>query len=105
MREEQTGPGWLSWIRQSCANPATRSVTPDCKKAGVTFWATVGLIVGPPYILSVGPAEWLVAKIGAPPWAIMAGNVIYAPIWWIFGYGPEWIATPLFAYVSWWRQL
>jgi hypothetical protein len=41
-------------------------MTPDRKKPGVAFWASVVLVVGLAYPLSIGPAGWITSRAGFP---------------------------------------
>jgi hypothetical protein len=55
-------------------------MSPDRKKPGVAFWATV-VVVGLPllYVLSFGPACWLARQRFLPP---SVAAQIYRPILW-----------------------
>jgi len=50
------------------------------KKPGVAFWVTVGLVGLVLYVLSMGPATWLVNQDWSPEWTVDAVELIYCPI-------------------------
>ena len=79
----------------------------DRKKPGVAFWATaltVGLLVV--YPLSNGPMRYAYAKAGEPYWFGVVIDVIYAPLWWLFNYTPEWFWRDVYGpYIVWWNSL
>src|SRR5262245_19211887 len=71
-------------------------MTPDRKKPGVAFWATVVVVVvlvASP--VSWGPACWLARKNILPHWVVTKG---YVPVIWIYYYGPK----PVRRAVGWW---
>ena len=50
------------------------------KKPGWAFWATVGLVGIVLYVLSMGPATWLINQDWSPEWTVDAAEWIYFPI-------------------------
>ena len=48
------------------------------KKPGFVFWATVVLAVPVLYVLSWGPACWIISRTGGED----ALGAVYRPIWW-----------------------
>lgn len=60
-----------------------RSRMTDRKKPGVAFWTTVALVVLMLYVLSVGPACWMLTWAGDPDWAVSPYCAVYAPIFWV----------------------
>jgi hypothetical protein len=59
-------------------------MTPDRKKPGIAFWATVALVVVlAGYPLSYGPAIWLANRGELPDWAFYALPYIYLPLNWL----------------------
>jgi hypothetical protein len=76
----------------------------DRKKPGVTFWATVGLVVVLIYPLSMGPVWWLFHQIpiSAP---IRDGiDAFYDPVWDACWSGPEWSQQGMRSYLDWWTR-
>jgi hypothetical protein len=79
-------------------------MTSDRKHPSATFWLTVALfavLVG--YPLSFGPAGWIYDRCGKPPWMFEAGQAVYAPLWWTWQNGPEWLQRGIYLYgIGWW---
>jgi hypothetical protein len=69
------------------------------KKPGVTFWATVVLVVVLAYPLSMGPANWMAGKVGSPAWMLATLDVVYAPVIWIARH-----STVCMKAVNWWMS-
>ena len=73
-------------------------MTPDRKKPGVAFWATVGMVcLLVLYLLGVGPAMWIAIR-WQPAERIIAA--IYWPCGWIAQNGPRPIRNLIAGYVS-----
>ncbi len=76
------------------------------KKAGVTFWATVVVVVAVIYPLSWGPAVWLKVCLHQPAWLDHVFDVIYAPVKWVFegggGHTPRWLRDVMVEYLVFW---
>jgi len=65
-------------------------MTSDRNKPGVLFWATVVVVVVlVAYPLSFGPANHALTLLGDPEWALPVYWRIYAPIIWLYEYGPD----------------
>jgi hypothetical protein len=73
-------------------------MTPDRKKPGVAFYASVAVCLGLLYPIGWGPVNWLWPHLGRlrPPL-----TTLYTPILWIEDNGPWWIHNPL----VWWANL
>jgi hypothetical protein len=70
------------------------------KRSAVAHWFTVGLVVLlllVLYVLSIGPAEFILRKTDAH-WVVTAYAIIYTPAWWIWWYVPEWAAESFVEY-------
>jgi hypothetical protein len=65
-------------------------VTDDRKKPGVVFWAIVPLVCLVLYVLSIGPAAWLVKREILP---LRATAVYYRPVVTSIINGPNWLFT------------
>jgi hypothetical protein len=81
-------------------------MTPDRKKPGVAFWATVVVVVGAAlivYALLPGPAVYLWKATG---WQVPqpVRGVVNFPIR-VFKSGPDWMATAYGSYLEWWLSL
>jgi hypothetical protein len=79
-------------------------MTPDRKKPGVAFWATVLVVVVlAGYPLSFGPACWISERTGIPSPVIAT---IYRPVTWAMNSGslPRWIDQPYRKYFLWWTD-
>src|SRR5258708_34002335 len=76
--------------------------TTDRNKHGVTFWATVVMVVALPiaYPLSAGPALWLYDQKAVPRWARKPIGWIYSPIDWIAHNGPRPVRDLLNSYLE-----
>ena len=72
------------------------------KKPGVTFWATVVVVVVLAYPLSLGPADWLLVNHHVPSWAKPAVHAFYAPLMWVVFNGPRPIRTAVLWYDGLW---
>ena len=78
-----------------------KQVTSDRKKPGVTFWATVVVVVAlVGYPLSIGPWFWLNAS-GRSLTLVKCMAPVYQPIHWA-GEQSATVKTWLFAYLSLW---
>jgi hypothetical protein len=78
-------------------------MTSDRKKTGVTFWATVVVVVGlVAYPLSVGPVEWMRSHGWLNHGAEDALHWFYSPLAWLEVDGPEWIGRTMFWYEQFW---
>jgi hypothetical protein len=69
-------------------------MTPDRKKPGVAFWATVVVVV----VLLIypamwGPLWWAHVRLGEPQWSARAIMVAYAPLMWVIHRSPPWVAN------------
>ena len=73
----------------------------DRKKPGVAFWATVGLVVVLAYVLSVGPAQWLVVNGWVPGWLCGPIAWFYWPLEKLWKDGP----TPVHESLRWYYRL
>jgi hypothetical protein len=72
------------------------------KKHGAAFWPTVilgGVLLV--YLVSFGPASWLLVRCPSPDWAIQAHHQIYAPLMWMIDKGP----SPLPAVLDWYATI
>ncbi len=71
------------------------------KKPGGAFWATVGLVVTVLYVLSVGPAWWIVERVNSP---ILRRCYLcfYSPLGWTVDNGPQLINDAMLWYVRLW---
>jgi len=56
------------------------------KKPGVAFWATVLVVVGLVYVLSIGPATWLHERRLLSNGAM---TTLYAPHFGVYEHGPR----------------
>jgi hypothetical protein len=56
-----------------------RGMSEERKRRGALFWTAVGLIGLMLYVLSFGPACWIMAN-RLPPWAVSIVLVFYAPL-------------------------
>ena len=75
-------------------------MTPDRKKPGVAFWATV---VSMPilYVLSAGPANWLMYRGVLRGRLLEAVVALYWPVRWLMDNGPE----PVSKAIRWYAEL
>ncbi len=62
---------------------------PSRKKPGVAFWATVVVVVIVLYLLSFGPAFWLLDYCDNPEWACYAAEIVYFPILYVASVAPQ----------------
>jgi hypothetical protein len=73
-------------------------MTPDRKKPGVAFWATVVVVVLVAYPLSLGPALWISSHTAPREKSVL---IAYRPLAWIIGRSPRgpqrWIARVVIA--------
>jgi hypothetical protein len=77
----------------------------DRKKPGVAFWVSVMVVVAlVAYLLSMGPACWLRAKVDIPDWAVDGIDYAYSPIFWAIWNGPEWFRHIALPYLNWWTS-
>jgi hypothetical protein len=71
------------------------AMTPDRKKPGVAFWATVVVVVVlVAYPLSLFPIAWLENRGIVPVQNSTVGVILWwycAPARWLMAYGPDWI--------------
>jgi hypothetical protein len=83
---------WLvQWVRRT-----------NHKKHGVAFWSTVLLGgVSLVYLVSFGPASWLLVRCPSPDWAVRAHHQIYAPMIWAMQNGP----SPLPKILAWYTTV
>ena len=73
-------------------------MTPDRKKSGMAFWATVvGVVVLVGYPLSLGPACWLSANL-RPSGDVF--NVVYCPVLKLWDWGPDWLVDLIIQYAN-----
>jgi hypothetical protein len=80
-------------------------MTPDRKKPGVAFWATVVVVVVLVlYPLSMGPANWAARRYGSTGWAVKTYRGIYAPILWAYRNGPRPLHDAIKSYCDWWNR-
>jgi len=78
----------------------------DRKKPTAGFWITVALVavlVG--YLLSSGPALYVIMKLGKPGWLATAADFFYAPLVWALGLSPNWLADSYWNYTFCWDSL
>ena len=54
------------------------------------------------YPLSIGPSAWVVNSTWCPQWVRDGLEVVYIPLEWLAGNGPDWIDDALEKYVEWW---
>jgi len=81
----------LQWVRRESR-----------KKHSIAFWPTVvvrGVLLV--YILSFGPASWLLVRCPSPEWAFRAHHHIYAPMNWTMQNGP----SPLPEILAWYTTV
>jgi hypothetical protein len=64
-------------------------MTCDGKKPGVAFWATVVVVGALVYVISWGPFVWLASRDFLPGPPGDALTLIYCPVGWMAGHGPE----------------
>jgi hypothetical protein len=81
-------------------------MTPDCKKPGVAFWATVAVTVLVGYPLSWGPIQYVATRNydSLPEWAIVALVWYFTPLQWVNDCGPEWMQTAISRYLMFWLR-
>lgn len=70
-------------------------MTPDRKKPGLAFWATMVVVVFLVYPLSFGPACWITSHVRVGSKAVPS---LYAPIIWGWNHGGPALASPLHWY-------
>ena len=76
-------------------------MTPDRKKPGVAFWATVVVVVAlVAYPLSWGPSCWILWRMGMPSWGVESYRRMYGPLLWIYEQSPPWIQHAVQWYCS-----
>jgi len=73
------------------------------KKPGVTFWATVVVVVVVLYVASVGPVGWIDRWVTGPGFFNDACSVIYAPLRLAYRHGPQPFRDALDWYAHVWR--
>jgi hypothetical protein len=80
-------------------------MTPDRKKPGVVFWATVVVVVGVAgYALVPGPAAYLWKATGRKGWPEPIPAIAQFP-YRICKAGPAWLERSYGAYLDWWLSL
>src|SRR5262245_25605813 len=79
------------------------AMSEDRKRPGVAFWATVMVVVGVAYVLSIGPAHSEAADEWLGDGAKAAVRQFYWPINWLCQNGPPSIKRVIEGYVSLWR--
>jgi hypothetical protein len=81
-------------------------MTPDRKKPGVAFWATVVVIVGLVlYVLGSGPCDYLFSHGYVSERTAKWMHALYLPYAWAYRHSPESAQRAAEAYCSWWTQL
>ena len=77
-------------------------MTSDRKKPGLAFWATVAVVVGLVYVLSMGPIGCL-RQHGflLRQWQTDVLTGFYSPLIWLFENGPE----PVHDLVAWYMGI
>ena len=76
-------------------------MTTERKKPGVTFWATVVVIVGLAYVLSSGPAIWLHERQLLSDGSV---TILYDPLFRVCLYGPRPIRRASDWYLALWSK-
>jgi cytochrome bd-type quinol oxidase subunit 2 len=53
-------------------------------------WTLAAVVIAPAlYVMSDGPAFWLVRRAGRPAWALTAYRTTYAPLQFAYSHGPR----------------
>ena len=80
---------------------APEPTTPPDKKSPIRFCATSAAIALLVYVLSFGPAMWLVERKLLPAWTKQTVSYVYYPIFWASMVGPR----PVREAVRWYAEL
>ena len=78
-------------------------MTSDCKKPGVVVWVTVMVVVLIVYVLSAGPALWIVSQDWSPDWALQVFNVLHFPVGYLDDHGPQPVRQAIDWYADLWK--
>jgi hypothetical protein len=78
-------------------------MTINHKKPGVAFWATVALVGLVCYVLSAGPAEWLLRRDYVPDRARSLLRIFHMPVYWALVESPEPIGNAIASYILLWQ--
>jgi hypothetical protein len=81
--------------------PAPEPTNPPDEKSPIRFCATSAAIALLVYILSFGPAMWLVDRKIIPVWTKPTVSLVYYPIFWTSMVGPR----PVRECVRWYAEL
>ncbi len=71
------------------------------KQPGVAFWATIVVVVGLVYVLSIGPATWLNERRYLSNGTV---TTLYAPVFVVYEYGPRPIRRATDWYLAFWSK-
>ncbi|WP_395739689.1 hypothetical protein [Prosthecobacter sp.] len=78
---------------------------PDNSRPSSSSSAILALVVALPllYVLSIGPAAYLMSKFRAGQGVEDAASAVYAPILWLHEHTP--MKQPIESYIDWWERL
>jgi len=77
-------------------------VTDATRRPG-PWWTLAVLLVGLVlYVLSAGPAGWLIGRCGFPEWLLVPYEVIYKPLELVENRMPSSVTAPFDRYIGWW---